>query len=75
MTQPNYNSEGQQVWDPSVGLHFSPGSENAESYGGIVTALQDQIVAAGGVVENPEGDLFTYNKENLLNTSFLCKGF
>ena len=51
MTQPNYNSEGQQVWDPSVGLHFSPGSENAESYGGIVTALQDQIVAAGGTTK------------------------
>ena len=51
MTQPSYNSEGMQVWDPSVGLHFSPGSENAESYGGIVTALQDQIVAAGGIAK------------------------
>lgn len=40
-----------QVWDPSVGLHFTPGSENAESYGGIVTALQDQIVAAGGIAK------------------------
>ena len=40
-----------QVWDPSVGLHFTPGSENAESYGGIVTALQDQIVAAGGTAK------------------------
>ena len=38
-------------------------------------AGQAVVVAAGGTVENMEGDTFTYNKENLLNSSFLVKGF
>ena len=45
MTQPNYNSEGQQVWNPSTGQYFTPGKEDRESYAGIVAALQDQMVA------------------------------
>ena len=44
---PSYNSQGEQVWDPSVGLYFTPGSDNAESYGGVVTAIQDQIKLSG----------------------------
>ena len=51
MSQPNVNSEGQQVWKPSVGAYFSPGKENAESFGGIVTAIQDQIASQGAVVK------------------------
>ncbi len=40
------------------------------------TAAGQAIVqAAGGVVLNAEGKVFTYNKENLRNGSFLCKGF
>ena len=50
-TMPSYNSQGMQVWDPSVGLYHSPGSDNAESFGGIVTALQDQMVASGGLAK------------------------
>ena len=35
------------MWDPAVGLYFKPAAENAESFGGIVGALQDQMVAQG----------------------------
>ena len=45
MSQPNLNSQGQQVWNPSVGAYFTPGKENAESFGGIVAAIQDQIAS------------------------------
>jgi hypothetical protein len=51
MSQPNYNSEGQQVWNPSVGAYFSPAKENAESFGGIVGALQDQLASQSAVVK------------------------
>ena len=52
MSQPNVNSEGQQVYKPSVGAYFSPGAENAESFAGIVTAIQDQIASQAGVVKS-----------------------
>ncbi len=52
MSQPNVNSEGQQVYKPSVGAYFSPGAENAESFAGIVTAIQDQIASQGAVVKS-----------------------
>ena len=51
MSQPNYNSQGQQVWDPSVGAYFSPAKENAESFGGIVGALQDQLASQSALVK------------------------
>ena len=51
MSQPNLNSQGQQVWNPSVGAYFSPGKENAESFGGIVTAIQDQLESSGSLVK------------------------
>lgn len=38
-------------------------------------AGQAVVVASGGIVENMDGNVFTYNKENLLNGSFLVKGF
>ena len=43
-TQPNYNAEGNQVWDPSVGIYHKPAANQAHSYGGIVGALQDIMV-------------------------------
>ena len=51
MSQPNVNSEGQQVWNPSVGAYFSPAKENAESFGGIVGAIQDQLASQSAVVK------------------------
>ena len=52
MTQPNYNSEGQQVWNPSTGQYFTPGKEDRESYAGIVAALQDQMASSGSDVKS-----------------------
>ena len=45
---PKENAEGHLVWNPSVGLHHKPAADNAESYGGIIGALQD-IIAEQGV--------------------------
>jgi hypothetical protein len=44
---PKENAEGHLVWNPSVGLYHKPAANNAESYGGIVGALQDLIAKAG----------------------------
>lgn len=38
-------------------------------------AGQAVLEGAGGKVLNPEGDRFSYNKDSLLNSSFLCLGF
>jgi len=46
---PKENAEGHLVWNPSVGLYHKPAADNAESYGGIVGALQDLIAKAGEV--------------------------
>ena len=48
-TAPTKNAEGNLVWKPSVGLVHTPAKDNAESYGGIVGALQDLIAASGAV--------------------------
>ena len=40
---PTYDSEGNQIYKPSVGVIFKPAFENQHSYGGIVGALQDNI--------------------------------
>ena len=40
---PTYDSEGNQIYKPSVGVVFKPAFENQHSYGGIVGALQDNI--------------------------------
>lgn len=50
-TMPSRNSEGYQVWNPSVGNYFKPASNERESYGGVVGALQDQIASQNGVVK------------------------
>ena len=47
---PNENSEGYLTWNPSVGLYHEPAKGKRESYGGIVGALQDQIVKGSGTV-------------------------
>ena len=46
-TQPKYNTNGHQVWNPQVGLFAKGAWGNAESYGGIVGALQDIARDAG----------------------------
>ena len=46
---PKENAEGHLVWNPSVGLYHEPAADNAESYGGIVGALQDIIAQAGAI--------------------------
>ena len=48
---PNENSEGYVTWNPSVGLYHEPAKVKRESYGGIVGALQDQIVKASGTTK------------------------
>jgi 3'(2'), 5'-bisphosphate nucleotidase len=37
-------------------------------------AGQAVLEAAGGTLTNPDGSMFLYNKENLLNGGFICKG-
>jgi len=39
---PSENSNGHQTWNPSVGLYFKS-KPKAESYGGVIRALQDSI--------------------------------
>ena len=46
-TQPNYNANGHQVWNPEVGIYAKGAFGVAESYGGIVGALQDLAVESG----------------------------
>jgi len=36
-----YNAEGQAIWKPQPGQYFPGGLKYAQSYGGIVSALQD----------------------------------
>jgi len=45
---PQENAEGHVTWNPSVGLYHTPAKVKRESYGGIIGALQDAQVAAGG---------------------------
>ena len=45
---PNENAEGHVTWNPSVGLHHTPAKVKRESYGGIIGALQDQLVSQTG---------------------------
>lgn len=48
---PGHNAEGNQTWNPSVGVFHTPARSERESYGGIIAALQDQTVKAGGVTK------------------------
>ena len=49
--QPNYDAEGHQVWNPSVGIYHKPAANQRESYGGIVGALQDIIASETGLAK------------------------
>ena len=46
---PTTNSKGELVWKPSVGVVFKPAEKNAQSYGGIVGAIQDIIASSGTI--------------------------
>ena len=48
---PKVNSKGELTWNPSVGLYHKPAADQAESYGGIVGALQDIQALEGGVLK------------------------
>lgn len=48
-TMPSNNAQGNQVWNPSVGIYFKPAADQRESYGGIIGALNDNIETQGGV--------------------------
>ena len=49
---PTYDSEGHQVWNPSVGIYHQPARVKRESYGGIVGALQDISAKSGYTVRS-----------------------
>lgn len=51
-SQPTQNSQGGVTWNPSVGLYHEPASRKRESYGGVIAALQDQIVQADGLIKS-----------------------
>jgi len=46
-TQPKYNSNGHQVWNPESGLYAKGSFLSRESYGGVIGALQDVAVKEG----------------------------
>lgn len=46
---PTEDSQGFKVWKPSTGIVFQESKNNADSYGGIIAALQDTIVADGAI--------------------------
>ena len=51
-SQPKYNTDGNQVWNPDVGIYATSYWGNRESYGGIIGALQDVNVQSGGTVKS-----------------------
>jgi len=48
---PTYNAEGQAVWKPQPGEYWSGGLRYAQSYGGIVSALQDLQASKGDTLK------------------------
>ena len=51
MDTPTYNAEGQAVWKPQPGENWPGGLRYVQSYGGIVSALQDIQAARGDTVK------------------------
>ena len=49
---PTRDADGNQVWNPSVGIYHKPAKKKRESYGGIIAALQDDMARAGMVVKS-----------------------
>jgi len=48
---PTYNAEGQAVWKPQPGEYWPGGLRYVQSYGGIVSALQDLQASKGDTVK------------------------
>jgi len=48
---PTYNTEGQAVWKPQPGEYWPGGLRYVQSYGGIVSALQDLQSSKGDTVK------------------------
>ena len=51
MDTPTYNAEGQAVWKPQPGEYWPGGLRYAQSYGGIVSALQDLQASKGDTLK------------------------
>ena len=51
MDTPTYNAEGQAVWKPQPGEYWPGGLRYVQSYGGIVSALQDLQASKGDTVK------------------------
>ena len=51
MDTPTYNAEGQAVWKPQPGEYWPGGLRYVQSYGGIVSALQDLQSSKGDTVK------------------------
>ena len=45
---PTRNSRGELVWNPAVGIYHKPAAHEAESYGGVIGALEDAITKSQG---------------------------
>ena len=52
MDTPTYNANDHEVYKPQPGQFFPGGLKYAQSYGGIVSALQDIQAAADGDVKS-----------------------
>ena len=51
MDTPTYNADGQAVWKPQPGEFWEGGLRYAQSYGGIVSALQDLQASKGDTLK------------------------
>ncbi|MEK9639425.1 MAG: hypothetical protein VW299_01635, partial [Alphaproteobacteria bacterium] len=51
MDTPTYNADGQAVWKPQPGEYWEGGLRYAQSYGGIVSALQDLQASKGDALK------------------------
>ena len=49
---PTEGADGQQIWNPSVGITVPVNYNKRESYGGIIAALVDQNARAGGYIHS-----------------------
>ena len=51
MNTPTYNADGQAVWKPQPGEYWEGGLRYAQSYGGVVSALQDLQASKGDTLK------------------------
>ena len=52
MDTPTYNADGQAVWKPQPGEYWPGGLRYVQSYGGIISALQDLQASKGDTVKS-----------------------